>query len=99
MLAQEPTNIQVLMNLAHVDSTLHRYSQALDSLETVLAIRPDHKEALYKAGQLLYRRDNYAEAVSVLSRLSNLHANGTGYLDTNSLLSKARTKALTHRKT
>lgn len=85
----EPSNIQALMNLAYVDSSLHHYSQALDSLEAVLAIQPDNNEALYRAGKLLYGREQYAEAISTLSRLSQI---APGYEDTMALLGKAQNK-------
>lgn len=87
MLTAEPSNIQALLNLAYVDSFLQHYSQVLDSLEAVLAIQPDNKEALYRAGELLYRREQYSEAASTLSRLSQIEP---GYEDTMSLLAKAQ---------
>lgn len=90
VLAREPQNTEALMNLAYVDSNLHHYSQALDSLEAILAINPEHREALYESGQLLYRRGGYVEAVSVLTRLISLQP---GYLDTMALLSKAKRQA------
>ena len=78
------------MSLALVNSELHYYSQALEALENVLQVNPNHQEALYRAGKLLYRQRHYEEAVSLLSRL-----NGTDtgrYLDIESLLNNAKFK-------
>lgn len=92
MLAAEQGNTEALLNLAIVDSLLEHYSQALESLEAILAIKPDNKEALYRAGKLLYKRAQYTAAVSTLSRLSQLEP---GYLDTMALLSKAQNRTNT----
>lgn len=80
--------------LASLDSSLHRYAQAQDALEAVLALQPTHGEALYKAGQLLLRRGLYSEAVEVLTRLQDLDREGeegSGY-DAVVLLKKAERK-------
>ena len=90
VLSREQQNIDALLNLAHVDSKLQHDSQALDSLQTVLAIDPTHKEALYEAGQLLYRHEQYQEAVSTLTRLSHIDPH---YHDIKSLLNKVRRTA------
>lgn len=89
----EPNNTEVLMSLASVETTLHHYTLALDALHSVLQVDPSHIEALYKAGQLLYRRSAYSEAVSTLERLSALQPN---YMNTASLLKKAREKTEVH---
>jgi tetratricopeptide (TPR) repeat protein len=93
VLTKEPSNIQALLNLAYVDASLDHYSQALDSLDAVLAIEPDNKEALYRTGKLLYRREQYTEAASTLRRLSEIEP---GYEDTMTLLSNAYNRTRRH---
>ena len=91
MLVRDPTNVQALLNLAHVDTMLHHYTHALESLEAVLAIEPNHSEALYLSGQLLYQRQHYREAVRALTRLSHIEPN---YRDSSALLQKARNRTM-----
>ncbi len=81
----QPNNIQALMNLADVDSSLHHYSKALDTLQKVLLINPHHQGALYRAGELLYRRGQDQEARPLLNKLKELNPNHT---DVHNLLNK-----------
>lgn len=92
MLSREQGNLEALLNLANVDAQLQHYSQALQSLEAILAIQPNNKAALYGAGRLLYSREQYAEAASTLTQLSQLEP---GYLDTMSLLNMAQNRTTT----
>lgn len=90
VLTREQHNTDALLNLAYVDSKLEHYSQALDSLQTILALDPTHKAALYRVGQLLYRDEQYQEAVSTLTRLSHIDPS---YHDTMALLNEVRRTA------
>ncbi len=94
MLHADPTDVEGLLNLATVDSRLHHYTQAMDSLETVLSLDPDNREALYRTGQLHYQRQFYDEAVPPLSRLNELEP--TGYRDSKHLLKNTRRTNSSH---
>lgn len=87
VVSQETANIEAFMSLADVEAMLHYYSQALDTLQNVLELDPDNKDALYKTGRLLYRKERYDEAVQALSKLNHLDPH---YLDTTALLHKAQ---------
>ena len=90
MLLVEPEDVECLLNLAAVDTRLHHYTQALHTLNTVLSLEPDHREALYRSAQLLYDNQRYQESILALRRLNRLEP--TGYKDSLRLLRTAHNR-------
>ena len=86
LLHLEPKNLEAMLNLAQVYSDLHNFDQSLAVLQRLLGQRPDHVEALYRAGVVLYHTRQYDEAVRALSKVVWHHP---GYRNTQALLESA----------
>ena len=90
MVSFEPNNIEALLNLAYVHFESSNYHHALQALQRILHLLPDHKDALYKTAVIYYKIGSYEEAVVMAERLAHLDP---GYMNVNSLLHSARTLA------
>ena len=86
LLYLEPGNLEAMLNLAQVFSDLHNFDQSLAVLQRLLERQPDHVEALYRAGVILYRTKQYDEAIRTLNKVTKYHR---GYRNALSLLSSA----------
>lgn len=72
VLSQNPSNVEALVSLSYVDTELHHYAEALDSLHSALQVNQHHQDALYRAGHLHFRNKEYKQASELLTRLLNL---------------------------
>lgn len=93
MVSLEHNNINALLNLAYVLFESSDHSQALQALQRILHLQPDHKDALYKTAIIYYNTGSYEEALLVAEQLARLDP---GYMNISSLLASTRTLAKQH---
>lgn len=71
-IGRRPGQVEWLMDLGITYQAWHQPAEALEVFKKVLAVRPDHVEALKAIGQVLIDRKEYAEAASYLARAARV---------------------------
>lgn len=67
----KPKHIPYREELVNVYNRLQRYPPALEQLEVILQLEPDHTESLYKKAVILYTQGNVDEAERLAKQLPN----------------------------
>jgi len=67
--ADSAADIELLLNAGDKFSKLQRFEEAISYYDKVLEIEPNHVDALYKKGSVLYDQDNYYDAMSYFDKV------------------------------
>lgn len=70
---QDPSNPEIMLDLADLDVALSNLDDAQSLIETVLSENPGHRRAKQIKGIILFRRDRLEEAEQVLLEALNLN--------------------------
>lgn len=83
VLAAEPHNLDALLCLAQLHDDMNHTRMAIVTLRRLIYLVPTHTDALYRLANLLYRSENYSEALKVVRMLVDVEP---GYRDSSLLL-------------
>lgn len=75
----DPTFVPAMVNLADLDRISGQDQQGADMLRKAMATEPDNADVRYSLGLLFVRQHNYAEALVLLRRASELAPNNPRY--------------------